>query len=427
MAVLALGLAACTSGGGDEPDATGAGGGEGDAVTIRMWAHQNNAFNEGYQALIDEYQAANPGVTIELEPFDYDTYIQTLQTALPAGSEADILQMFGTWACSYADNLARVPESVITLADAEAAVFPGPLAGYECDGELVGFPQEYNIEYGAVLVNTSYAEAAGVDVSAGWSSWDEFIADAKSMAVVEDGAMTRAGYNFTAGDATAFTFFSLIKQAGGEFYDGEAFTIDTPEARQALELMKRMVDEGVVDPVLFNDEANWVGQSFFDGSSAMGLVGPWVVAEYAGDFPETLEVTRYVPLPNLGEARFVVDSGWGLAVSANSEVQEQAWDFVRFVTLDADNARGWNIGSGTLPALVANTEGAARDELLETYPYFEPFLPLLADGVYLGSLPDRDLLWYDIAGTHIQNVYTGAETIDDALAAMEREANETTG
>ena len=126
-----------------------------------MWTHVNKSFNKAYQELADAYMAENPDVTIELETFDYDSYIQTLQTSLPAGNEADILQMFGSWTCSYADNLSTVPEDVLSLADAEDAFFPGPLGGYECDDQLYGMPQESNVEYGATLVNTAMAEDAG--------------------------------------------------------------------------------------------------------------------------------------------------------------------------------------------------------------------------------------------------------------------------
>ena len=164
----------------EEPAAEAAG----EAVTVRVWTHQNDAFNEGYQALADAYMAENPNVSIELETFDYDTYIQTLQTALPAGTEADILQMFGSWVCSYAEggNLVALPESVISKADAEASIFPAQIGGYTCDDVLYGIPQEFNIEYGATLVNTAVAEEAGIsDITAGWPSWDEFIEDAKAM------------------------------------------------------------------------------------------------------------------------------------------------------------------------------------------------------------------------------------------------------
>ena len=42
-----------------------------------------------------------------------------------------------------------------------------------------------------------------------------------------------------------------------------------------------------------------------------------------------------------------------------------------------------------------------------------------------GDLPDRDLLWYEITYPHVLNVLQGNESVDDALAAMESEANDT--
>lgn len=397
-------------------------------VTIRVWTHQNDAFNQGYQTLAEAYMAANPNVTIQFETFDYDTYIQTLQTALPAGTEADVLQMFGSWVCSYADggNLAPLPESVVTKADAEAAVFAAQLGGYTCNDVLYGLPQEFNIEYGAALVNTAVAEEAGIsDVAAGWESWDDFIADAKAMAQVQDGVMTRAGYHFTASDAIPATFYSLILQNGGQYLTDEGFSVNTDAGRAALTLMKRMVDEGVVDPILFNDESNWVGDSFFDGSSAMGLVGPWVVPEYGGDYPDVIEVTQYVPLPSAGEDALVAASGWGLTVSNNSKAQDAAWDFVKFVALDPANAVQWNLASGTLPALKANAEGAAAESLVAEFAHFGPFLNVLEHAQYEGAFPDRDLVWYEITYPRIINFLQGNATLDETLETIDREVGET--
>lgn len=440
--LLALALAACggatenttqatPSGAGAEGDTTG----EGESVatepvTLRLWTHQNDAFNGGYQALIDAYTAANPNVTITLETFDYDTYIQTLQTALPAGTEADIVQMFGSWVCSYAEggNLAEVPADVISMSDAQAQIFPAQIGGYTCNDKLYGVPQEFNIEYGATLVNTTAADEAGVaDVTSGWANWDEFIADAKAMTVTQDGIITRTGYHFTASDGLTASFYSLILQHGGQYLSEDGtFTVNTPEGLATLELMKRFVDEGVIDPVLFNDESNWVGESFFDGSSAMGLIGPWAVPEYSGDYPEVAEVTQYVALPTVGsEKALVAASGWGLAVSQNSPAQNVAWDFVRFAALDPANAVQWNLASGTLPALQANIKGAAADELVAQFPHFGPFLEILPFAQYEGAFPDRDLVWYEITYPRVLSFLQGTATAEETLSAIEREVGET--
>src|SRR5919108_203607 len=87
------------------------------------------------------------------------------------------------------------------------------------------------------------AEDAGTSTE-GWSSWDELIADAQQLTVIQDGAMVRAGYNFSAGDGLAHSLLSLILQAGGSYLneDGTAFTFNTPEGQEALGLLKRMAD-----------------------------------------------------------------------------------------------------------------------------------------------------------------------------------------
>ena len=394
-------------------------------VSIRVWTHQNESFNAGYEALAEKYKEAHPNVEIVFETFDYDSYIQTLQTSLPAKTEADILQMFGSWVCSYAEggNLAEVPANVISVDDARAKVLEAPVGGYICNDKLYGMPQEFNIEYGAVLFNTRIAgEVGATSYQDGWANWDEVIEDARKMAVVQDGVMTRAGLNFTGSDGIATMFHSLYLQYGGQYLKDGVYTVNTPEGVKTLELMKRLVDEGLVDPLLYNDEDNWVGDSYFAETSAIGLVGPWAIPEYSGDYADVAAVTIYQPLPSVGsEPVFAAASGWGLTVSANSKAQDTAWDFVRFVTLDANNAVQFNLASGSLPALVENITGANADSLVAEFPYFEPFLGFLEYGQYEGQFPDRDFVWYEVTYPTVLNFLQGNATLEDTLQTIESE------
>jgi multiple sugar transport system substrate-binding protein len=421
LVIMSLLLVACASGA--QAPATEAMSGE--PVTIRVWTHQNDSFNAGYEALAEKYKAAHTNVEIVFETFDYDTYIQTLQTALPAKTEADILQMFGSWVCSYAGggSLAEAPASVLSVVDAQAKLLGAPVGGYICDGRLYGVPQEFNIEYGAVLLNTGIAEEVGATAyQDGWTSWDEVIEDGKKMAIMQDGVMTRAGLNFTGSDGIATMFHSLYLQYGGQYLKDGVYTVNTPEGVKTLELMKRLVDEGLVDPVLYNDEENWVGDSFFAETSALGLVGPWAIPEYSGDYAEVAAQTIYQPLPSAGsDPAFAAASGWGLTVSANSEAQEAAWDFVKFVTLDAANAVEWNLASGTLPALKENISGANADALVAEFPYFEPFLGILEYGQYEGQFPDRDFVWYEVTYPTVLNFLQGNATLEETLQTIESE------
>ena len=130
------------------------------------------------------------------------------------------------------------------------------------------------------------AAQAGTSTT-GWDNWDEFDRRRREAHRRAGRRITRAGYHFTAGDGLAHSFLSLILQAGGNYMneDGTAFTFATPEGEEALSLLKSIVDAGAIDPVLFNDESNWVGDCYFTELCAMGLVGPWAVADYADDYP----------------------------------------------------------------------------------------------------------------------------------------------
>ncbi|MEX0985401.1 MAG: extracellular solute-binding protein [Actinomycetota bacterium] len=399
-------------------------------VNLTIWSHRSDAFNGAIEQAATAYTAVHPEVTFTFEDFAYNQYIQTLQTALPAGTGPDILQMFGTWTCSYSGFLAPVPQDVMTTEAAHEAFYAAPIGGYTCDDTLYGFPHEFNIEYGATLVNTDVADAAGVDWEAGWATWDDFRADALAMTETIDGNITRAGYHFTAADGLSYSFFSLLVQSGGAMLneDATAFTFDTAEGREAFAILQAMVDDGIIDPVLFNDEENWVGDCYFEDLCSMGLVGPWVVRDYEESAPDIAAATTYVALPpNEGSSAFVADSGWGMTVSKDSPAAEAAWDFIAFATIDPENAAAFNLTSGSLPALVANGEGAGRDALVAEFPHFAPFFEILPDGQYVGNLPDRDLVWYDIAYPHLLAGLQGVESVDDMLAAMQREANETFG
>ena len=395
-----------------------------DAVTLRLWTHQEGAFNAGTQALIDAYTAEHPNVTIEMETFEYGLYIQTLQTAMPAGDEADILALFGSWVCSYSDRLAPMPEGLVD----PALFFEATMDGYTCGDTVYGLPQEFNLEYGAVLVNQSMFETAGLTYPPTWASWDTFMTDAKALTQSgDDGLMSVTGYHFTNADAITFSFLAGILQNGGDYWneDHTAFTFNTDAARTTLNQMMRMVDEGIIDPVLFNDSANWGGNAFFSNQAAITLIGPWAV-HLRDDFPDFGEL-GYVALPSFGEEPvFAADAGWGLTVSQNSIASSVAWDFVQFAAANSDNAMMWNQTSHTIPALRSLVEDeTTRSTLLADAPWLESVFPLLPSGRYIGDLPDRDLVFYDIIYSYILDTLQGVMSVDEALILIEEDANAT--
>ena len=123
---------------------------------------------------------------------------------------------------------------------------------------------------------------------------------------------------------------------------------------------------------------------------------------------------------------FAADSGWGLTVAGNSPHADVAWDFVAFAAANAENALMWNQTSVTIPALKVLVEDeASRTALLESAPWLEEVLPLLESGHYIGDMPDRDLVFYDIIYPYILDTLQGVMTVDEALILIEEDANAT--
>ena len=433
LTIFAMTLSACGGGAAEptEPVAPGdtSGGDEPvseEKVVLRLWTHQNNVFNAGYETIIEAYMQENPNVEITLETFEYELYLQTLQTAMPAGEEADILQIFGTWTSQYAERLEPIPDTVMTIAEAENTFYGAPVGGFIVDGVLYGLPQEFNLEYGGVLVNKTKFDAAGITFPPVWADRAAMLADAQALTEMDDaGMMSVAGYNFTGSDALAFDFLAGIRQRGGDYWnaDQSGFTFNTPEAKATLEWMMRAVEASAVDPVLFNDEENWVGDSFFQSRVGIGYIGTWAIAEGLANYPDFADEWGYAWLPSYeGDPVFVADSGWGLVVSPNSTNKDVAWDFVKFAAANKANAEGWNIASGTIPAM---PDVAKSDAIAAEMPWVAQALDLLPYGSYLGNMPDRDLVVYDILYPHLILALQGIETVDEALEAIDAEANAT--
>ncbi len=398
----------------------------GEKITLRLWSHQNAAFQAGNEAIIAKFMEQNPNIEVVYETFEYELYIQTLQTSMPAGTEADVIEMFGTWVCSYADGgrLLTVPEDMLTYADAQQIFFQAPLDGYYCDNRLYGIPHEFNLENGGALVNPTYFEEDGLTYPPNWVNFNDLRADAIKLTKFDGETMTRAGFNFVTGDGLSFTILAMILQQGGSYFaeDGKHFNFNSPESKAAIQLMVDMTQKDkVVDPILFNDESNWVGESFFAGSVAIGFVGSWAAGEGMINYPDM--VFDYIQIPPYfgSEHKFAADSGWGKVVSANTEHPLEAWKLAMFMAAEQENAFTWNAATKTIPAMKKLVEDP--DELLAAAPFLEATFGLLPGGQFIGDVTDRDQLFYEILYPHILEAMQGVLTVDEAAELIHTEAN----
>jgi multiple sugar transport system substrate-binding protein len=396
-------------------------------VELRVWGHQAPAFNEADQAMFDAFMAQNPNVTIKYETFPWDVFIQTIQTSLPAGNTADVILIPGGYTCRYASGgqLLEVPADVMTVEQAQETFFAAPLGGQTCDGKLYGFPAEYNIEYGGAYVNPALFEEAGLAYPPQWENWDAVVADAKKLTKVgSDGVMTVAGMHYTNSDQLFTYFLAGILEQGADYFaeDGKHFNFNSPEAIATIQkLMDMAQKDGIVDPIIFNQDSEWVGESFAQGHNGIGVLGSWYVGDAKLSFPDL--VFDYVTLPPMmgSEHKFASVGGWGYVVGKSTQHPDIAWKLAAFLGADQANVFSFNSTSATVPAMKSV---AADPKLLESAPFLAAVLPILEAGQYQGNLTDSDQLSYEIIYPTILDALQGNLTAEEAANSIQEAANE---
>ena len=395
-------------------------------IELRVWGHQAPAFNEADQAIFDAFMKENPNVTIKYETFPWDVFIQTIQTSLPAGNTADVILIPGGYTCRYAagGQLLEVPADVMTLDAAKEMFYAAPLGGQTCDGKLYGFPAEYNIEYGGAYVNPALFEAAGLAYPPKWANWDAVVADAEKLTTVgSDGVMTVAGMHYTNSDQLFTYFLAGIVEQGGNYFadDGKHFNFNSPEAIATIQKLIDMAQQNkVVDPIIFNADSEWVGESFAQGHNAIGVLGSW----YAGDAKLAYPDLKfdYVSLPPMmsAEYKFASVGGWGYVVGKSTKNPELAWKLAAFLGANQANVLAFNSKSATIPAMkvVAGDAG-----YLKSVPFAGAVLPILDKGQYQGNLTDPDQLAYEIVYPTILSAVQGSLTAEAAANSIHDAAN----
>jgi multiple sugar transport system substrate-binding protein len=398
----------------------------GEKITLHFWSHNNPAFVAINETLVKKFTDANPNVDVVYENFPYNDFIAKIQTSMAAKNEADVIEMFGSWVQSYAkgNTLSPLPESVMTYAKAQELYFAAPLDGYVWEGKLYGLPNEYNLENGGVLINKKIFKDAGVTDPPVWNTWDELVADGKKMTKMDGQNMTVAGFHYINGDGLGFLYWEGVLERGADYFAADKIHLDfmSPQAEATVQwLVDMSVKDKVVDSKTFNGTTNYVGDSFFQSLVAIGYIGPWIVPQARINHPDFADPWDYVSCPHYGDKMsFAADSGWGKVVSPNSKAVQKAWDFTQYWTADSANARAWNVGTGTIPALKAV---AADATLIKDMNWIGPSLKVLPFGRYVGNLQDRDFVWYQVVANHITECMQGVRSVKDTMKLMNDEAN----
>ncbi len=237
------------------------------------------------QAVVDAFEAANEGVTVNLEAVPWGTCQDKSLTLAAAGDPPSISYMGSRTLRQLANNDLIVPARI--SAETEGAYQPGILNTVTIEGTRWGYPRAFSTK--ALYINCDLTEAAGVACEAP-ATWDDMYAMASAINDNTDAAgVGLAGKDF---DNTMHQFLNYLYSNGGVVVDPETGKnmLDSENTRETLAFYEKLVGVAQEGPTAW--ERSQLKDLYNDKQIGMYIDGPWGRGQHNEDINEIT-----VPIP----------------------------------------------------------------------------------------------------------------------------------
>lgn len=303
-------------------------------ITFRF----NDSEREEMRAALDAFEAANPGITVEMQTIAWgDSRDQFLREAA-VGQGPDVVHIAFVWTQEMAEAGIVLPIDELT----QYGEFPNgfddfiatDLTAYE--GQNWGVP--WSADTWAMVYRTDVLEEAGIEDLP--RTWDELLAD--SRAIKETTGKT--GFAFPGADQVWFPFNYYLWSNGATLVEedgsgGYRVGASVEELAAAMDYFGTYVEEGLAprsvlsidvphDPALL--------QALLDGTQGMALMPTNTYRQLLSAYEEAnpgAEVPFASGVMMAGsEGPQTHLGGRTLVVNANTDAPEAAWQLVQYLT-----------------------------------------------------------------------------------------------
>ncbi len=336
-------------------------------VEIEYWQYFFEARVTAMDSLIENFQAANPGITVKTNHFPYADYRTKVAAAIPAGEGPDVVQLFYGWLNDYVDAglIKPLPTAQFAPSEIDQQFFP-MVQAMKRNGQYMALPTA--VRSLALFYNERLFEEAGIEAPP--ETLDELIETAEKLTKVDGaGNLTQVGLTsgMTAQDHHWWREV-LLRQFGGEPYseDNQMVTYDSEAGQQALQWYVDLAQKHKVTDSTFMDEPQ---AAFKAGRAGMHIDGSFRI----GALNDTRGLKWGVSELPVGSdgTKSNYSSYWVNAVTSKAEGEkyEAALKFMEYITSD-EAMQIWLETVGELPA----KPSAALTAENTADPIFGPFV-----------------------------------------------------
>ena len=375
-------------------------------------------------SLINKFEADNPDIDVNVTTVEWPGYDQ-LNAQLASGAAPDVVSMHYSAISDYQsrglidpidDVLSAQGISPDSFTDAArgGVTKEGHLFGLPFDNWTMLFHVNLNLMKQAGLVN-----ADGTPILP--TSAEELIAQGKQFKEKTGKPyLVQILANETA--AYARVLYTMLQQQNADFFaDPTKITLNTPEAKNVVELMKKIKDEGLTTTGL--DYAASV-TSFTNGDGGIAVNGTWLIGDFVAQSEKegTALSGGYTvyPVPQLYPGRdSTYADGHSWVMPHKDRTPEQTEAIGKLFKFLAENDFQW-ARTGHLPAVKAVF---AMPEF-KALPHRENIAEIAETGRSLPGAVQRQFAIQDIIGEEVGAAVNGDKSIDEALGSAESRIND---
>ena len=252
-------------------------------VTLKLWciATESDANRPAYLQAIADYEAAHPGIKIEMEAFENESYKTKIKAAMMGGDTEDLPDIFFSWSGGFLGEFVNAGRVVCLDETFKAYADKLPesmLSTTTYEGKHYGVPTTFNIV--AMYANMDLLAEVGYDHVP--QTYEDLTACCDALlakGIIPFGCAGKETWC-----VTEYLEPIIIKTIGYEALDkifaGEA-TWNDPDIAGAVTTFQDMINKGYFDPAgaaLGNDETK---ANFLAGKTAFYQNGSWNTGEVA--------------------------------------------------------------------------------------------------------------------------------------------------
>ncbi len=318
-------------------------------ANLEIWGIQDRA--SAFEGVISDFTRLRPNAAIRYRELSPDTYEQDLINAVAAGKGPDIFLFHNTWLPKHYDKIVPLAAADLTIENFRN-LFPRVA---EQDFAPVGtiYALPLYIDTMALLYNKDIFDDKAIALPP--KTWPEIQTAISKIRTIKNGKLTMAGAAI-GGSGKSINGASgllslLMMQTGTEMVDNNfARATFSAKGLQSLNFYAQFANPKN-KYYTWNDNFDYSLNAF-----AQGTVG--MIFNYASNFRAIKEKNPFVrmgvaemPQTTANGQRVDYPNYFGLAVSSRSAAPALAWEFIKFLTLNATESSKYLAAAKHPPAL----------------------------------------------------------------------------